>query len=111
MLRLRRDSGRRQVGAIRLGRLGVGLGGELSVHPRQWSADIADEEPPRFGWLCTLVSGYPDPIDIRCHVHLRSGDLRPRIVLEPTDYPMAVDQRTGITFDRIKQIAAAILRH
>ena len=39
--------------------------------------------------------------------HLRSGDLRPLIELEPTDYPLAVEQRNGITLDRIKQIAAA----
>lgn len=71
-----------------------------------WETDIPDDAPPRFGWLCTSISGYPDPEEIRCYVHLRSGNLRPRIVLEPTDYPMAVEQRTGITLDRIKQIAA-----
>lgn len=77
-----------------------------------WTADIADDEPPRFGWLRTWITGcYPDPVEIRCHVHLQSGDLRPRIVLEPTHYPMAVDQCTGITLDRIQQIAATLLRH
>jgi len=76
-----------------------------------WNMDIADEEQPRFGWLCTWVRGYPRPDEIRCHVHLRSGILRPQVVLEPTDYPMAVEQRSGIALDRIKQIAAARLHH
>jgi hypothetical protein len=72
----------------------------------RWTADIAEDEPPRFGWLCTWLNGYPEPREIRCHVFLRSGDLRPRIVLEPTDYPLAVEQQQGITFERVKQIAA-----
>lgn len=73
----------------------------------KWTAEIPTDEPPRFGWLCNWIRGYPDPEEVRCHVHLRSGDLRPLIELEPTDYPLAVEQRDGITLDRIKQIAAA----
>ncbi|HTR86882.1 MAG TPA: DUF2199 domain-containing protein [Reyranella sp.] len=72
-----------------------------------WTAEIAEDEPPLFGWLCNWITGYPEPQEIRCDVFLRSGDLRPRIVLEPTDYPLAVEQREGITLERIQQIAAA----
>ena len=72
----------------------------------KWEAPITDDEPPRFGWLCNWIRGYPNPEEIRCHVHLRSGNLRPRIVLEPTDYPLAVEQRQGIALERIKRIAA-----
>jgi hypothetical protein len=71
-----------------------------------WDTPIADDEPPRFGWLCNWLMGYPEPKEIRCNLHLRSGNLRPRIVLEPTDYPLAVEQRQGITLDRVKEIAA-----
>jgi len=72
----------------------------------RWNAQIAEDEPPRFGWLSTWLKGYPEPHEIRCHVFLQSGDLRPRIVLQPTDYPLAVEQHRGITLDRVKQIAA-----
>jgi hypothetical protein len=72
-----------------------------------WESEIPPDEPPRFGWLSTWIQGYPDPQDIKCHVFLRSGNLRPRIVLEPTDYLLAVEQRDGITLERVKQIAAA----
>jgi hypothetical protein len=71
-----------------------------------WDSPIPDDEPPRFGWLCSWIDGYPEPHDIRCHVFLRSGNLRPRIILEPTDYPLAVEQHQGITLDRVKEIAA-----
>jgi hypothetical protein len=73
----------------------------------KWTAEIPADEPPRFGWLCNWIRGYPEPKDIGCDVHLRSGNLRPRIVLEPTDHPLAVEQREGITLDRVKEIIAA----
>ena len=72
----------------------------------QWDSPIANDQPPRFGWLCNWIQGYPEPKDIKCQVFLRSGNQRPRIVLEETDYPLAVDQRRGITLERVKQIVA-----
>jgi hypothetical protein len=29
--------------------------------------------------------------------------------LEPTDHPLAVEQRTGITLDRVREIATAVM--
>jgi hypothetical protein len=75
------------------------------IHER-WDGPIDSDEPPRFGWLCTWIQGYPEPHEIRCRVFLRSGNLRPLIVLEPTDYPLAVEQQKGITLERVKEIAA-----
>lgn len=72
----------------------------------RWNSPIPEDEPPRFGWLCTWIDGYPEPQQIRCHVFLRSGNLRPRIVLQPTDYPLAVEPHSGITMSRAKEIAA-----
>jgi hypothetical protein len=72
----------------------------------RWNSPIAQDEPPRFGWLSTWIRGYPEPHEIQCHIFLRSGNLRPRIVLQPTEYPLAVEQHHGITLDRVKQIAA-----
>jgi hypothetical protein len=69
-------------------------------------APTTDEDSPRFGWLCNWIRGYPNPKEIRCRLYLRASNLRPHIVLEPTDYPLAVEQRQGITLERIKQIAA-----
>ncbi|SFF35346.1 hypothetical protein SAMN05421541_109131 [Actinoplanes philippinensis] len=34
---------------------------------------------------------------------------RPLIELEPSDHPLAVEQRTGITLDRVRQIAETLL--
>ena len=71
-----------------------------------WTSVIGPDEPPRFGWLCNWIRGYPEPREIKCHVYLRSDNQRPRIVLEPTEYPLAIEQHQGITFERVKQIVA-----
>jgi hypothetical protein len=72
----------------------------------RWDAPIPDDEPARFGWLATWVNAYPEPGEISCSVYLRSSNLRPLIVLQPSDDPLAIDQRDGISLDRVKQFAA-----
>lgn len=75
-----------------------------------WSADVADE-PPMFGWLCNNVSQYPPTIGLKTNVHLRPNNLRPAIIVEPTDHPLAVDQRQGITLDKVEKLVAALMPH
>jgi hypothetical protein len=72
----------------------------------KWTAEIPADEPLIPGRLCNRIKGYPDSADLRCSVHLRSNNLRPRFVLEPTDHPLAIEQRDGITLERVKQIFA-----
>jgi len=71
----------------------------------KWTAEIPADEPAIPGQLCNRIDGYPESTGLRCSIHLRS-DLRPRIVLEPTEHPLAVEQREGITLERVKQIFA-----
>jgi hypothetical protein len=77
-----------------------------------WAAATIQNEPPKFGWLCNNISLYPPTFNLKTHLHLRSGGSRPLIELEPTDHPLAIEQRGGITLRRIEEIAAALsLRH
>jgi hypothetical protein len=76
-----------------------------------WDTTSVESEPPRFGWLSTWIAGYPEPVGVKCNIFIRPGTLRPRIVLEPTDYQLAVEQRGGITIDRVKEIAASAGLH
>ena len=58
----------------------------------------SDEIGPFFGWLQTRIGCYsPDSRGLKTMAHFRSGGKRPAIILEPTDHPLAVDQRSGIT--------------
>lgn len=59
---------------------------------------------PYFGWLSAAVQGYPDTENLKTMVHPREPALRPLIELEPTDHPLAVEQREGISQDRLAQI-------
>jgi hypothetical protein len=77
-----------------------------------WDANDVEQEPPIFGWLCDRISIYPETYGLKTHLYLRSGGKRPLIVLEPTDHPLAVEQRNGITLQRVEEIASKLLtRH
>ncbi|MGW5778962.1 DUF2199 domain-containing protein [Streptomyces sp. NPDC003863] len=43
------------------------------------------------------------------NVHTRPIGERPLVELEPTDHVLAVEQRAGITMDRVREIAKALL--
>jgi hypothetical protein len=75
-----------------------------------WDTPGRESEPPYFGWLCTDLPFYsPTTIHLKTHVHTMPVGRRPTIELEPTSHPLAVDQRTGITTQRVREIAEATL--
>jgi len=60
---------------------------------------------PFFGWLCTRLSYYPiDTLHLKTTVHFRGKGLRPFIELEPTDHPLSLDQRNGISLEKALEI-------
>ncbi|WOB06853.1 DUF2199 domain-containing protein [Piscinibacter gummiphilus] len=59
---------------------------------------------PFFGWLNAWLSPYPDTVNLKTRVHLRDDGIRPYIELEPTDHPLAVEQREGISVERVAEI-------
>ena len=75
-----------------------------------WDAPVIENEPPKFGWLCNNISLYPTTLNLKTHIHLRRGGNRPSIELEPTDHPLAIEQRQGISIERVEEIAAALSR-
>jgi hypothetical protein len=74
-----------------------------------WEADVRENEPPFFAWLCTELSVYPQTMGLKTKVHLRNSGQRPFIELEPTNHPLAQEQRLGITLQRVEEIATALL--
>ena len=64
---------------------------------------------PYFGWLSTEFLVYPSSQNLKTHVHIRLPGVRPFIELEPTEHPLAVEQRTGITVERVGEIYAAYM--
>jgi len=59
---------------------------------------------PYPGLLDIAVRAYPEAMDFKTRVHLRDNGVRPYIELEPTNHPMALEQREGITTERVAEI-------
>jgi hypothetical protein len=92
-------------------RFGYGVWSTLSkknfeLYAEHFDAGHRDDIGPWFGWFSNRLNGYPDTLGLKCRVHPRSGRQRPLIELEPTDHTLALEQRNGITFDRLLEIYA-----
>ncbi|MFD8702813.1 DUF2199 domain-containing protein [Kitasatospora sp. NPDC059648] len=75
-----------------------------------WETEGRETEPPYFGWLTTELPIYsPSTINLKTMAHTRPVGERPFIELEPTDHPLAAEQREGISHDRVREIVAAVL--
>lgn len=59
---------------------------------------------PFFGWLSAEIPLYPSTENLKTHVCLRDDGIRPYVELEPTDHPLAIEQRNGITVGRVAEI-------
>jgi hypothetical protein len=62
-----------------------------------------------FGWLCSAIPGYPDTQQLKTMVRVRPWPTRPLVHLEPTNHPLAVEQREGLTVERAREIAERIM--
>jgi hypothetical protein len=76
---------------------------------QMWNDPQRVEEKPYFGWFSCRLMGYPDTLNLKAHVHNRELGVVPFIELEPTDHPLAIEQREGITMERVKDIAQLYL--
>lgn len=74
-----------------------------------WKADDVSGEEPYFSYLSNTLPIYPDTMNLKTNLHLQPGGLRPFVELEPTDHPLAVDQRKGITLERAIEVAEMLL--
>lgn len=75
-----------------------------------WSEPGRKSEPPMFGWLSTALPTYsPGTLNLKTMVHQREVGLRPLILVEPTDHPLAVEQQVGITVAALGDRVALLL--
>ncbi|HLK92518.1 MAG TPA: DUF2199 domain-containing protein [Polyangia bacterium] len=107
---------------LRLPIVGLGLAGKehvfsygvwssLSAANFQLYVDSFDsprqgELGPWFGWFSNSLKGYPETTSLKCQVHPQNDGQRPFLELEPTDHPLSVEQREGVTLDRLFDIFA-----
>ncbi|GGN27831.1 hypothetical protein GCM10011609_83440 [Lentzea pudingi] len=64
------------------------------------------DEPPYFGWLSTVLPGYEHTtLNLKTNLHTQELGVRPLIEVEPTNHPLAVEQREGKTLARVREFA------
>lgn len=75
-----------------------------------WDQPERENEPSYFGWLSNQIPTYPtSTLNLKTNLHTRPLGERPSIELEPTNHPLAVEQRNGITAARVHEIAETLL--
>ena len=74
-----------------------------------WHTPGREQEPPCFGWLQSALPYSPSTLSLKTSVQTQPIGERPLIELEPTDHPLAIEQRSGITMARVQQIVEAIM--
>lgn len=74
-----------------------------------WNSPGREQEPPYFGWLQSELPYSPSTLSLKTFVQTQPIGKRPLIELEPTDHPLAIEQRNGITMARVQQIVEAAL--
>jgi hypothetical protein len=74
----------------------------------QWHEPARAEEAPVNARLGTALPVYPPTLDLPIRVHTRAVGKRPRIEIVSTHHPLTVEQRDGITLERVREIAARI---
>jgi hypothetical protein len=59
---------------------------------------VVDTKTAHFGWTNTEIDYYgQSTCGLKSHVFFQDNNQRPLVVLEPTDHPLAIQQRDGIT--------------
>lgn len=74
-----------------------------------WTETVPDDEPSKFGWLCTEIRDFPGSAGLKSCVWLRNANKRPRLELEPTAHPLSIAQREGLEMSRVQEIVAAYM--
>ena len=90
---------------------GIGAWVSLSEPNFEWyvdhpEADNRDQGDPWFGWLSNSVPVYAETLSLKTNVYLRGQQRRPRIQIQPSDHPLALDQQTGITIAHARNLSA-----
>jgi hypothetical protein len=74
-----------------------------------WHTEGRETEPPYFGWLQSELPYNVSTLNLKTRVLTQSVGERPLIELEPTEHPLSIEQRHGITMARVREIAGAAL--
>lgn len=73
-----------------------------------WQHELAGDESSVLEEEICIIQAV-ETLNLKTEVHTDEVGARPHVILEPTDHPLAVEQRTGITVERVQKIAELVL--
>jgi hypothetical protein len=72
---------------------------------RLWNRPGRERQEAAFGYVSSALPTYePSTVALKSRIHTRAAGLRPSVELEPTEHPLAAEQRDGIGQDRIAAV-------
>ena len=75
-----------------------------------WEREGRENEPPMSGLLSSHLPVYePTTLGLDTTVHTQPVGLRPLVELEPTQHPLALEQRQGIMLERVQEFAERLI--
>jgi hypothetical protein len=68
--------------------------------------DVEEREhhEPMIGWFSTWIYPFEDTEKLIAKIHFRNNGIRPFLELQPTEHPLALAQKNGITKEKIQEI-------
>jgi hypothetical protein len=73
-----------------------------------WWDSHGSDEPPFLGRLANELEPYVATAGLDCQLQLRDVKRVPSITVRPADHPLSADQVSGITLQRVHELAAAV---
>jgi len=73
-----------------------------------WWDERGCDEPPFAGALANELEPYVATSGLACEVQLRELNRVPSIALASAEHPLAVDQLSGITMERVHELAGTV---
>lgn len=74
-----------------------------------WDDPRCVEEPPYFSYLLINIGGYPKTWGLEAKLVTHSVTERPLLFLAPSDHPLVMEQREGITMTQVREIVERML--
>ena len=74
-----------------------------------WHAVGRESEPPYFSWIQSSFPYTESTLNLKAALHTQPLGERPLVQLEPSEHPLSVEQRNGITMARVQELVESSL--
>ncbi|HEY4356552.1 MAG TPA: DUF2199 domain-containing protein [Acidobacteriaceae bacterium] len=74
-----------------------------------WNTEGREAEPAFAGYLNSELLPYGNTVDLELSVQTQSVGRRPHFTVSDPNHPLAIEQHTGISLERIERIAEQVL--